>query len=75
MPLLGITGIGGLSFQVYVGDVERAGIGRISVGQQEMNRVTRCYRGNSIGGLSKAPMANVVQSFPITAENMPLQGN
>ena len=31
--------------------------------------------GNSIGGLSKAPMANVVQSFPITAENMPLQGN
>ena len=31
--------------------------------------------GNTIGGLSKAPMANVVQSFPITAENMPLQGN
>ena len=31
--------------------------------------------GNSIGDLSKAPMANVVQSFPITAENMPLQGN
>lgn len=44
MPLLGITGIGGLSLQVYVGDVERAGIGRMSVGQQEINRATRCHR-------------------------------
>ena len=44
MPLLGITGIGGLSLHVYVGDVERAGIGRMSVGQQEINRATRCHR-------------------------------
>ena len=40
MPLLGITGIGGLSLQVYVGDVERENIGRMSVGQQEINKAT-----------------------------------
>ena len=44
MPLLGITGIGGLSLQVYVGEVGRTGIERMSVGQQEINRATRCYR-------------------------------
>ena len=44
MPLLGITGIGGLSLQVYVGDVERENTGRMSVGQQEINRATRCHR-------------------------------
>ena len=75
MPLLGITGIGGLSLQVYVGDVERAGIGLMSVGQQEIKQGNPLPSGNSIGGLSKAPMANVVQSFPITAENMLLQGH
>ena len=40
MPLLGITGIGGLSLQVYVGDVERENTGRVSVGQQEINKAT-----------------------------------
>ena len=44
MPLLGITGIGGLSLQVYVGDVERAGIVRMSIGQQEINRAARYHR-------------------------------
>ena len=44
MPLLGITGIGGLSLQVYVGDVERAGIGQMSVDQQEINKATRYHR-------------------------------
>ena len=75
MPLLGITGIGGLSLQVYVGDVERADIGRINVDQQEIDQTTRYHREMQWGGLLQAPMANVVQSFPVTAENMPRQEN
>ena len=42
MPLLGITGKGGLSHQVYVGHVEKAGIGLMSVNQQEINKATHC---------------------------------
>ena len=43
MPLLGMTGKGGLSLQVYVGDVEKTGIGRMSVNQQEINNATHCH--------------------------------
>ena len=75
MPLLEITGIGGLSLQVYVGGVAKADIGQMNVDQQEIDRANSYHWEMQRGGLSQAPMANVVQSFLVTAENMPLQGN
>ena len=40
MPLLGMTGIGGLSLQVYVGGVAKANIGSMNVGQQKIDKAT-----------------------------------
>ena len=43
MPLLEITGIGGLSLQVYVGGVAKADIGRMNVDQQEIDKATHYH--------------------------------
>ena len=74
MPLLEIPGIGGLSLQAYVGGVAKADIGQMNVDQQEIDKATH-YHWEAQWVLSQAPMANVVQSFPVTAENMPCQEN
>ena len=65
MPLLGITGIGGLNLQVYVGDMAKADIEPMNVGQQRETR-----QPDTTGKLPEEPIASPqAKSGPVIPSN------
>ena len=67
--------IGGLNLRVYVRGVAKADIESINVGQQETDKTSQYHQKTPWGGLSQAPLMNVVQTFPVTVENVSHQKN
>ena len=55
IPLLGITGTKGISLQVYVGSVAKAGTGPMNVGQQEIDKATRYHQEMPWGAFFRPP--------------------
>lgn len=59
-----------LSLQVYVEGLSKADIGPMNTEQQKTDKTTWYHREKTLKGLSQAPKSKVVQSFPVTVEDM-----
>lgn len=67
--LISISRIGRLSLQVYVESVAKANFWPINADQQKTEKATDTIE-KLLGGLSHSAKSKVVQSFPVTLENM-----